>query len=126
MNSLSLDYGRSKVGLAFSEGFLSQPLTVFKNNPKLLQKIRRLCQEKLIDQIVIGLPEGELQEEIKNFGQKLEKFTSLPVAFEPETLTTKEAIAKMIAAGKKKKVRQEKVDAFAAALILQSFIDKNV
>ena len=40
------------------------------------------------------------------------------------TLTTKQAIARMVEAGKKRKYRREQEDAFAAALILQNYLDK--
>jgi putative Holliday junction resolvase len=121
---LGIDYGRAKVGLAISEGFLAQPLVVLPNGKKLLGKISSLVQQQRVKKIIIGLPEGNLKEEIKIFGQKLKKLASLPIEFEPESLTTQEAVVKMIEAGKGKKARREKKDAFAAALILQSYLDK--
>lgn len=121
---LGIDYGRAKVGLAISEGFLTQPLVVLPNEKKLLAKISSLVQQQRVGKIIIGLPEGNLKKEIEDFGQKLKKLTSLPVEFESESLTTQEAVAKMIEAGKGKKTRREKKDAFAAALILQNYLDK--
>lgn len=123
---LGIDYGRSKIGLAIAEDGLARPLEVISSNKDLLVKLSRLCQEQVIGKIIIGLPEGRLEEEVRKFGQKLAKLSSLPVKFEPETLTTQEAIAKMIQAGKKQKARKKKEDAFAAALILQSYLEKNV
>jgi putative Holliday junction resolvase len=76
-----------------------------------------------VKKLIIGLPEGKLEKEIREFALKLSQLTSLPVDFEPETLTTEEALAKMIEAGKGKKARREKKDAFAAALILQNYLD---
>ncbi len=51
--------------------------------------------------------------------------TNLPVFYEDESLTSKEALVKMIESGMKKKARQEKEDQIAAALILQNYLDKN-
>jgi len=57
----------------------------------------------------------------------LSLLTGLPVFYQDESLTSKEAIAKMIEIGKGKKFRKEKEDAFAAALILQDWLNlKNV
>ncbi len=50
--------------------------------------------------------------------------TGLPVYFQDETLTSKEAIAKMIAGGKKRKFRQKKQDMIAATIILESFLEE--
>lgn len=123
---LGIDWGQSKIGLAIAEDGLVQPLEVLESNKNLLGRLSRLCQEQLIGKIIIGLPEGKLEKEVKKFGQKLAKLSSLPVEFEPEILTTQEAIAKMIQAGKRQKARKKKEDAFAAALILQSYLEKNV
>jgi len=75
--------------------------------------------------IIIGLPESGLIKQIKNFGEKIKKMTDLPVLYHPETLTTKDALAKMIEAGIRKKARRKKEDAVAAALILQNWLTRN-
>lgn len=123
---LGIDYGLKKIGLALATDGWPEPIGVEENRVGVLAKISRLCFQKQVDEVVIGLPEGKLVSEVKHFAKKLQNLISLPVVFHPETLTTKHAIAKMIEAGKKKKVRQKKKDAFAAALILQSFLRKNV
>jgi len=46
------------------------------------------------------------------------------VAFQDETLTSRSALAKMIAAGKKRQFRRQKEDAAAAALILESYLEE--
>ncbi len=123
MRLLGIDFGLKKVGLALAEDGLPQPFGVIKNDPRLLKKINNICQTNQIEKVVIGISEGKLAERIKGFGRKIEKITGLPVEFQDETLTSKEAIAKMLEGGKKKKIRREKEDAFAAAIILQSYID---
>jgi putative transcription antitermination factor YqgF len=123
---LGIDYGQAKIGLAIAEDSLPWPLGVWPNKNNLLAKISVLCQKQGVKKIIIGLPEGSLEKEIKEFGVKLAELTSLEIDFHPETLTTKAAIDKMITAGKKKKFRQGKEDAFAAAIILQEYLEKNV
>jgi len=121
---LGIDYGKKRVGLAIAESPLARPLSIWTNEKDLVEKLTCFCREQKIEKIVIGLPEGSLRQEIASFGQKLAKLSSLPMEFESECLTTKEAIDRMIAVGKRQKYRQEKEDAFAAALILQNFLDK--
>ena len=76
--------------------------------------------------ISIGLPEGKIVPQVKQFAEELSQKTGIPVIFQDETLTSQEAVAKMIMAGKRRKARREKEDAVAAALILQSYLDTHV
>lgn len=126
---LGIDFGLKKIGLALDESFLPSPLGVLKvkgSFEKIIQQIDFLCQKEKVEKIVIGLPESGLVKKIKEFGEDLKKTTSLPVFYHPETLTTKEALAKMKEAGIKGKARRKKEDAIAAALILQDWLNKNV
>ena len=118
MRLLGIDFGERKIGLAISEGPLAEPAGIVKN----LEEVVRFCQEQEIDKIAIGLSEGKSAKKQKKFGQSLAKLTGLPVEFQDETLTTKEAIRKMKEGGKKVKGRKE--DAFAASLILQEYLDR--
>jgi len=124
MRILGIDFGIAKIGLAIADNGLAQPIGVIKNHQKTLMKIAQLVEQKRIEKIIIGVSEGKTGQRAREYGGKLEKITRIKVFFQDETLTTKEAIAKMIEAGKKKKYRQEKEDAFAAAIILQTYLDK--
>lgn len=119
MRLLGVDWGESKIGLAYSEDILSEPWGIIETK-NWETDILRICDEQNIERIVVGLSEGRIGEAQKLFAKKLEKATSLPVDLEDETLTTHEAIAKMREAGKT--VRNE--DAISAALILQAYLDK--
>lgn len=123
MKILGIDYGRKKIGLAISEGILATPLTVVKEKQPLAA-IKKICLDQQITEIVIGLPESGIVEEIKLFAKELSAITGLTVAFQDETLTSRSALAKMIAAGKKRKFRRQKEDAVAAALILESYLEE--
>lgn len=125
MRLLAIDFGLKKIGLAFSEGKLAEPLAVVKNQASAVETIAKICREHQIKKIVIGLPEGKTAEQIRPFAQSLSRSTRLPVAYHDETLTTREAIAKMVEAGRGRRYRQDKEDAFAAALILQSYLDRD-
>lgn len=124
MKVLGIDFGIAKIGLAMADDGLAQPIGVIKNYQKTLTKIAQIVEQKKIEKIIIGVSEGKIGEKAKEYGRKLEEITGVKVSFQDETLTTREAVAKMIEAGKKKKYRQEKEDAFAAAIILQAYLDK--
>ncbi|MBN1263604.1 MAG: Holliday junction resolvase RuvX [Candidatus Pacebacteria bacterium] len=121
---LGVDYGRVKIGLALGNELAVWPVAVWKNKEGFFRRIKVFCLENQVEKIIVGLPEGELEREIRNFGQQLGQLTGLAVIYEAETLTTQEAIAKMIQVGKKKKFRQKKEDAFAAAMILENYLNR--
>lgn len=124
MTILGIDYGQKRIGLALSEAGIAEPLEVIQNLPSSLTKILRICTDNRVEEIVIGLSEGILGEEIKEFAAHLSPLVDLPVIFQDETLTTRTAIAKMIEGNKSRKVRQTKKDAFAAACLLQEYLDE--
>ncbi len=124
MRVLGVDFGLAKIGLAMADNGLVQPIGVMRNHQKTLVKIVQLIEQEKIERIVMGVSEGKIGQKAKEYGKKLGEITGLEVVFQDETLTTKEAIAKMIETGKKKKYRQENEDAFAAAIILQTYLGK--
>ncbi len=126
---LGIDFGLKKIGLALAEteSKLATPLKTIKvkdNNRLVINKIETLCQKEKVTQIVIGLPESGLVGQIKNFGEKVQQATGLPVFYQAETLTTKDALAKMKEAGIRGKARRKKEDALAAVLILENWLNK--
>jgi putative Holliday junction resolvase len=127
MKVLGIDYGRKKVGVALgdSEIQMAEPLAVW-SKPEVSPKILDLIPKNKIGKIIIGLPSGRLDNEIKEFGQKLQRQTGLPVEFFDETLTTQDAQKLLIKSQKKRKFRQEMEDAYAAALMLESYLEGGV
>lgn len=127
MRILGIDYGLKKIGLAIADTAtkLPEPLEVIKvigSKEKVIRKISFICENQRIEKIVVGLPESGLVDEIKQFGGKLAEVTRRVVIFYPETLTSKEAIDKMLKAGKRKKKREKYQDAVAAAIILENYL----
>lgn len=122
---LSIDFGRAKVGIAVSSGSLADPLSVIRYTEldDLLVKIKKLAEEHKIERIVVGVSEGESAKASKEFGKSLGDYLNLPVIFYDETLTTYEVNQKSIEAGMSRKKRKNMEDAFAAALILQNYLD---
>lgn len=135
MNCLGIDFGTKNIGLAVSFSGLSEPLAVIrvgkkdhplKKDSPLVKKIRNYCHQYQVERLVVGLPEGKLTGLINKFGGQLEKLVGLPVFYQDETLTSQEAVGKMLSSGRGKKFRQVQQDAVAAAIILQNYIDFNV
>lgn len=118
MKILGIDFGLSKMGLALSEGSLSEPYGIISAQG-WEKTLKRICEEERIEKIVVGLAGDKIGEKQSQFGQKLAKLMGLSVEFQDETLTSQEALAKMRQIGKK--IKDE--DAIAAALILQSYLD---
>ena|SRR3989339_1013507 len=125
---LGIDFGERKIGVAISEGYFAKPYLVISANSLDAQiaKIKNLCELEKITTIVVGFPVQDPQSvmaaRIHTFLSHLKKAIQLPVILQDETLSSKEALAKMIAAGKKKKARRQD-DAAAAAIILQNYLD---
>ncbi len=127
MRLLGIDFGRAKIGLAISEGFLAEPYSVirYEEEKELLEKIKVLVDKEKIDKVVVGVSEGKSAEEATSFGEKLREL-GLEIIFFDETLSTVSAQELSREAGMKRKKRKALEDAFAASVMLQSFLDSNV
>ncbi len=131
---LAIDYGRRRMGLAASDplGITAQPLGAHEGTPsEALAAIARVCAEKQVARVVIGLPlnmdgsEGEMAREVRGFAAELERATGLPVDFSDERLTSWEAEVRLrqVRRGKGRKGEKGRVDAMAAAQILRDYLD---
>lgn len=125
MRILAIDYGRKKVGLALATSKIAAPHSVitFFTKKELIEKLRKVIKEEEVDQIVVGISEGEMALETKNFGEGLKKEFGLDIFYQDETLTTSDAQRLSRQAGIKRKKRRSLEDAYSAALILQAQID---
>lgn len=125
MRFLGIDYGTKRVGLAVSEtdGKMAFPLNVLKNNKNLRDDIKNICEKEKIGAVVLGESfdlsgkPNNIMGEIISLKEYIEKEIKLPVFLEPEFYTT--AQTKHIQGDIKLR------DASAAAIILQSYLDKN-
>lgn len=124
---VGIDYGRKKIGLAIADtdSRLAEPLEVirFENLDEALEKVAQVVQVEEVEKVVLGISEGKMAKETKEFGKKLEVKLKIAVEFQDETLTTHEAQELSIKAGIKRKKRKLMEDAYSAALILQGYLD---
>ena len=125
MKYLGIDYGRKKIGLAVSDGVIAEPLRIlrYEDIRILREKLGKIISEFGIQKIVIGISEGEMGKESKEFGRVLEEKMKTPVIYQDESLSTRTAQELSIGAGIKRKKRKEMEDAYSAAIILQSYLD---
>lgn len=123
---LGIDIGKSKTGIARAQGKFTEPLTVIheKNIEELVKKIKGIAKEVRAEKVIVGIPEGDIEIYAKEVAQKLENLGVSTILWD-ETLTTKDAQEKAIEAGIPQKRRKSFEDAFAAAVMLQSYLDSS-
>jgi len=133
---LGVDFGTRRIGLAISDptGTIAAPLpTITRRAGKRppVQAIAEIAREWEAIDIVVGLPltsEGEESDwtrEVRDFGTRLADRTGLGVAYLDERFTSARAERVIRSLGLKKRQREQKerVDAAAAVLILQAYLD---
>jgi putative Holliday junction resolvase len=132
MKVMALDYGDARTGVAVSDslGLLAGETAVLPswNHQKLLEDVAALAKDKGIETIVLGLPrnmdgsEGPRAEKSRAFAAELEE-KGLKVVFVDERRTTLEAHGILSEAGKRGKKRRDRIDAVAATLILETYLN---
>jgi putative holliday junction resolvase len=131
--ALGIDVGTVRVGLAGSDetGVIATPLRTVPRQPaaRLWREVSEVVEERLPDRIVVGLPrrldgtEGDSAADARAVAEQLRKRTGLPVEMWDERFTTAAAERSLIAAGQRRAQRRRSIDAVAAALLLQSWLD---
>ena len=135
MRYLGLDLGSRTLGVAKSDplGMIASSYTVIRHNEeydRLLTEVKNLVEELKIEAIVLGFPKnmnntiGPKGELSKVFKEKLEKLVEVPIYLQDERLTTKSATDMLINGNVRRNDRKKVVDAVAATIILQSFLDR--
>ena len=124
MKYLGIDYGEKRVGIAVSDadGKVAFPKAVLENNASLGEEVVKLVKENSAEAIVIGDStnyKGEankISSAIITFKQKLSTLIKLPISLEPEFMSSMQV--------EKTFGKTDMLDASAAAIILQTFMDK--
>ena len=135
MRIMSVDYGDTRTGIAFCDAkeILASAYCVIEEKyfPKLVDKILEIAENEKAEKIVIGLPRnmdgsyGFRAEKCKNLGEELRGKTETEIVYEDERLTTVIAHDYLSDNNVRGKKRKSTVDAVSAAVILQSYLDKN-
>jgi putative Holliday junction resolvase len=126
---LGLDYGEKRIGVAVSDplSLTAQPLGTVSHIGELESLMKKY---EGIQEIVVGLPKtmrGEIgiqAEKVLKFVEELKGAFPLPVVTWDERLTTSVVEKELISAGLSRQKRKKVIDKSAAALILQSYLDR--
>ena len=123
---MGIDFGLAKIGLATSHGVLAEPYEVIRYNNinTLIARLKEIIKRERVGEIVIGVSEGNSAIKARSFGEELKKSSGTKVFYEDETLSTQEAQSLARQAGLPRKKRKGLEDSYAAALILQSYLDR--
>ena len=122
---LGIDYGVKKIGLAVSgeRGDLAFPHSVVPSDPSAIRKVAKIVRNLGVHAIVMGASlnldrsENPVMVPARAFADALARETELRVYWQDERYTTLEAA--------RIQGRHPKLDASAAALILQAYLDRN-
>lgn len=134
MRTLALDIGERRIGVALSDpqGILASPLTVLTRAELRadVEAILNLVRQYEVDHIVVGLPRsldgslGHQAKQVQAFVHKLSQHTEVSIDTWDERLSTVAAEKMLKEVGGKRAKGGKQVDAAAAALILQSYLDR--
>ncbi len=124
MKLLGIDYGEKRVGVAVADTDTNMafPKAVLPNNKFLMGEIKNMCKGYGVEKIIIGESKdfkgrnNEIMKDIEMFKKMLEIDLGLSVEYIPEFMSSQQALhlqedTKML-------------DASAATIILQSYLDK--
>ena len=124
MRYLGIDYGTKRVGIAVSDegGTMAFPYGIIENNKGLVGEIKAVCIREHVEHIIIGESlnyqneRNIVMEKIDEFITELRDVLALPITLEREFLSTQQA--------RFFQTDNKHVDDSAAAIILQSYLEK--
>jgi putative holliday junction resolvase len=130
---MGLDVGERRVGVAIGDelGMISSPLTIVQRRDGDLAELRDLAMAKGVDRLIIGLPTGLSGREgpqatiVRQFAAALGATIEpeIRIIFWDERLTTAVAERTLQESGAWRRRRKGDIDAVAAAVILQGYLD---
>ncbi len=130
---MALDLGEKRIGVAISD----ESRTIAKAHSVISRRSRKedfhkyanIIAEQKVALLVMGLPiplsgiEGQRAAWVRNYTAELVQHIDIPVEFWDESFSTKQAEASLRARGQSGKKIKKRVDAVAAAFILQRYLD---
>ena len=124
MRYLGIDFGKKRVGVALSDesGRLAFPHSVLQNDKALIGEVARISKEQKVKAIIVGESknldgkDNALMKHIEVFIKVVHKEAKKPVYLEPEFWSSFQA--------GRWQGKTDKLDASAAAIILQSYLDR--
>ena len=132
MRYLAIDYGTKHTGLAICDPAetIASPLAVIHGQKELLERIADIVKSENVEVIVLGLPlnmddsQGPQAKLVFKFAEQLKKHLDIPIHFQDERLSTFGAEEKLASAEFTRKKKKKRLDAIAAAEILEAFLEQ--
>jgi len=134
MKYIGIDYGTKKIGVALSDegGSIAFPHSVVPAGPHALSAVAALIAENSVGGIVIGESRdfsgaaNPVMEDIEQFKKDIEELSGLKSEYEQELFSSALAARQFAPEEKSRKAHpsQDTLDASAAAVILQSYLDR--
>jgi len=130
---LALDHGTKRIGVAISDELkmLAHPqeFILAESMPAFVERLKAILAGKPCELILVGMPRnmdgsfGPAAEKVREFIAKLQPQVTIPIKTWDERLTSTQANRLMIEGNVRRDQRKLKVDAMAAAVLLQSYLD---
>jgi len=132
MRYLAIDYGNKRTGLAICDPAetIASPLTVIEGQKDLLKKIAEIARSENVEAIVLGLPlnmddsQGFQAKLVLQFADRLKKLIDIPIHLQDERLSSFAAEQKLASSEFTRKKKKKRLDAIAAAEILEAFLEQ--
>ena len=127
MSIVGIDLGAKRIGIAVSDSaVMATPHSVMRNEGDVVEKIANLGRELDAQTFVVGVPRrpGADDRKFRDFAEHLRQKTCKEVVLWDEALSTVEASEHLRAAGRGRREAQREIDMHAAAVILQSWLDR--
>jgi putative Holliday junction resolvase len=131
--ALGLDAGTVRVGLAATDptATIAGPVATLSRRDRAAfwERVRTEARDRGAERVVVGLPrrldgtEGEAAVAARALADEASRETGLPVEMWDEWLTTVAAERALIEGGMRRERRRQTIDAVAAAIMLQSWLD---
>ena len=139
MRVLGIDYGARRIGLALSDATatLASPWRLLQRPPSDAETMRMIVAEVTaiaqgddgLEAVVVGWPrrlDGSPNQQtpiVETFATTLRSKVTVPVVLQDERLSSREAESRLAVDEKDWRKRKLKIDAVAAAIILQDYLD---
>jgi putative Holliday junction resolvase len=133
MRILAIDHGTRRIGLAISDELklIAQPLEFVPAEPfdAFAERLKEILADKPCELILIGLPRnmdgtyGPAAEKVRELVTRLKEAVPIPIRTWDERLTSAQANRVLLQGNVRRAERKQKVDAMAAAILLQSYLD---
>lgn len=140
MKHLGIDYGEKRVGLAISDdggkmafGFKTLNRDILPSRDQFFSALLTTIEQESIQALVIGMPislngqdaDNLTCRRVRNLIKSLKRRVSLPIFVVNEALSSNEAESRLMEVGLRGQKLKDKLDAEAAAVILQQFLNLN-